>query len=222
MYPEVERAEAHKTGHKWIDIMVALCALVVSGVSLFVAVMHGRTMERMAEANAALVKANSWPLIESTTGNHTDADEPVITLGLVNGGVGPAKVETFEVFWNGQPVRNNRELLAACCGLEPGMLPSIADAHGSQAEARRITKISLSSSKVSGRVIMARDGDSFLTLPLSDPSAPVFDKLNTARLKVEMRVCYCSVFDECWLSDLKTMNPPQVKACPAPKVPFEN
>ena len=37
-----------------------------------------------------------------------------------------------------------------------------------------------------------------------------------------MRVCYCSVFDECWLSDLKTMNPPQVKSCPAPKVPFEN
>ena len=52
MYPEVERAEAHKTGHKWIDITVALCALVVSGVSLFVAVMHGRTMERMAEALA--------------------------------------------------------------------------------------------------------------------------------------------------------------------------
>ena len=222
MYPEVERAEAHKTGHKWVDIMVALCALVVSGVSLFVAIMHGHTMERMAEANAALVKANSWPLIELTSRNRTDFGEPVISLGLLNGGVGPAKVETIEVFWNGRPVRNDRELLAACCGLEPGMLPSIADAHGDPAETKRIAKISLSSSNLAGRVMVARDGDFFLTLPLSDPSAPVFDKLNTARQKVEMRVCYCSVFDECWRSDLKTMDPPRVKACPAPKVPFEN
>src|SRR5262249_21221808 len=152
---------------------------------------------RMAEANAALVKANSWPLIEYTTGSKTDAGEPVITIGLVNGGVGPAKLETFEVFWNGQPVRNDRELLAMCCGLKPGMLPSIADAHGDQAEAERIAKTSLGSSDLAHRVMVAREGKSFLTLPLSDRSAPVFDKLLAERERIEMRVCYCSVFDEC-------------------------
>jgi hypothetical protein len=221
MYPEVERGEAHKTGHKWVDITVAVCALVVSGVSLFVAIMHGHTMERMAEANAQLVKANSWPLIERTTGAKTETGEPVITIGLTNGGVGPAKIETFEVFWNGQPVRTNRELLAECCGFEPGMLPSIADAHGSPQEARRIAKTSLMSSDLSGRVMAAHESQAFLTLPLSDQSAPVFDKLNKARLNLQMRVCYCSVFDECWLSDLTTMNPPQVKSCPVAKVPFD-
>jgi hypothetical protein len=35
-----------------------------------------------------------------------------------------------------------------------------------------------------------------------------------------MRVCYCSVFDECWLSDLHTLHPQAVAQCPKPDVMF--
>jgi hypothetical protein len=64
MTPESHtHAELHHTGHRWLDISVAACAIVVSVTSLVVAIMHGRTMERMAEANARLVSANSWPLL---------------------------------------------------------------------------------------------------------------------------------------------------------------
>ncbi|HUJ52846.1 MAG TPA: hypothetical protein VLX08_04785 [Steroidobacteraceae bacterium] len=37
---------------------------------------------------------------------------------------------------------------------------------------------------------------------------------------IVMRACYCSVFDECWLSDLRTLHPPRLKECPVPGVPF--
>lgn len=56
-------AEPHRTGHRWVDISVAACALPVSVTSLMVAIRHGHTMERMAEANARLVSANSWPML---------------------------------------------------------------------------------------------------------------------------------------------------------------
>jgi len=64
MIPEQTHEEIRKTGHRWIDISAAGCALVVSITSLFVAIHHGQSMERMAEANARLVEANSWPLLQ--------------------------------------------------------------------------------------------------------------------------------------------------------------
>jgi len=34
------------------------------------------------------------------------------------------------------------------------------------------------------------------------------------------RVCYCSVFDECWQTDLEQTSAKHVRSCPAAKVPF--
>jgi hypothetical protein len=41
----------------------------------------------------------------------------------------------------------------------------------------------------------------------------LWDKLNTARFELRFRACYCSVFDECWLSDLATVSPQPVGQC---------
>ena len=60
---ETHAPHAHKTGHNWVDLVVAISALFVSLVSLGIGILHGRTMERMAEANARLVAANSWPFM---------------------------------------------------------------------------------------------------------------------------------------------------------------
>ena len=51
--PEVE-AHHHRTGHNFADLILALLAVTLSGISIFIAVGHGRTME-------CLVAANSWP-----------------------------------------------------------------------------------------------------------------------------------------------------------------
>ena len=64
MTPESEIApEARKTGRGWVDLSAAVCALLISITSLWVAVRHGHTMERMADANARLVSANSYSLL---------------------------------------------------------------------------------------------------------------------------------------------------------------
>jgi len=40
---------------------------------------------------------------------------------------------------------------------------------------------------------------------------------------LKLIICYCSIFDECWKSDVTTLNltPPRVKSCERPKVPFD-
>jgi hypothetical protein len=78
--PEIETgSEIHRTAHRWIDISVALCALVVSITSLGIAVHHGRTMAR-------LVAANSWPILDFTSSRRDPQAEYIISLNVSNKG----------------------------------------------------------------------------------------------------------------------------------------
>jgi hypothetical protein len=232
MMPEVEQPPPehfHRTGPRPRDLVLPICALFVSVVSLVVAFLHGHALEQMAEANAKLVQANSWPFLQYVTANHDDAGDLVITLGVHNAGVGPAKIESFEVLWNGQPVRNNVELLQRCCGLDPAKLTTdkavSLDGHSEHAvaAARLASRSSIANDFMSASekgVMEAHQQSNFLVLPLTPQTAPVWDKLNDARLQVQTRACYCSVFDECWVSDLRTLDAEDVKRCPTPAVPF--
>src|SRR6185312_3394834 len=117
--PEVHHHPHHRTGHRWVDFAVPFSALAVSVISLVVAVHHGRTMQEMAQANARLVQANSWPLLQFTTGNANDKGEPEITLKVENAGVGPAKLVSLEIFQGEHVIRTPRDLIAALDDTHP-------------------------------------------------------------------------------------------------------
>ena len=232
MMPEAEQPPPehfHRTGPRPRDLILPVCALFVSVVSLAVAALHGRALEQMAEANAKLVQANSWPFLQFVTTNHDEDGDLIITLGVHNAGVGPAKIESFEVLWQGQPVRNNVELLQRCCGLDPArlMTDKAVSAKGASeravATARNASRSSIANDFMAASekgVMEAHQQSNFLVLPLTPRTAAVWDRLNTARFQVQTRACYCSVFDECWVSDLRTLDADDVKSCPAPAVPF--
>ena len=51
------------------------------------------------------------------------------------------------------------------------------------------------------------------------------DKEPLARLKpllarIDVRVCYCSVFDECYVHDSRRTEPGRIESCPVPAVPY--
>ena len=116
MTPEApEHHHSGHTGHRWLDLVLGLSAMFVSVVSLIVAVAHGRTMERMADANTRMVEANSWPFVEFETHNADEHGNGDVRLVLINEGVGPARIETFELWWDGKPMSSLRTLLQACC-----------------------------------------------------------------------------------------------------------
>jgi hypothetical protein len=73
---------------------------------------------------------------------------------------------------------------------------------------------------VAPSVMRAGGEQSFLTLGLTDANAAVWHRLDVARLKITMRACYCSVFDECWETNLWQTSTKTVRSCPAVKVPF--
>jgi hypothetical protein len=201
-----EREVAHhprQTGHRWLDLTLALCAMFVSVVSLIVAVRHGVIMDR-------LVAANSWPFLWYETDNQGSDGTHRITLKVENAGVGPARIETFEVWWQGQPVASADELLARCCMPQPREPLTLAD----------VRLLNLSLGVVAPAVLRAGDAQDILSLERTETNADIWSRLDTARLNLKMRACYCSVFDECWITNLVETNTTEVHSCPAAKVPF--
>jgi len=198
--------EPRKIGHKWFDLSITLCVLFISASSLVIALVHSRTLERMADANARLVETNSWPFLGYGTGNSGGKNGSAIEMRISNDGVGPAKIESVELKWNGVARRNALEFLQACCGYRDDR------ANG------------LWTDLIAGRVLRAGETITFLTLPATQGDGPAWKRLNGARLnqRLSIDVCYCSVFDECWTEDVPrlSLNPRRVDRCGVSPIPY--
>ena len=202
------------TGHSWLDISLGLSAMFVSMVSLAVAIAHGHTMDRMAQANERMVEANgrmvqasSWPFVEFSTHNVDERGSPKVRLVLTNVGVGPARVETFELWWKGQPMASAEALLNACC-----VTPS--------AKPVQQTTAVISVGQTAPSILRAGAHVDFLGIAESRPGE-LWNKFNVERDHITVRVCYCSVFDECWTGSGVTTKADRVDSCPTPAVPFK-
>jgi hypothetical protein len=200
--------EPRKSGRRTFDIVITTCILLVSISSLVIALVHSRTLERMAEANTRLVEANSWPFLGYGTGNAGGPDGTAIEMRITNDGVGPAKIETADLKWDGMPMHNAVEFLRACCGY------------------RDDRSNGLWIDLITGRVLRAGETITFITLPRTANDREAWKRLNTARLnpRLAVELCYCSVFDECWVEDVLRMSlkPRHVDRCTTPLVPFSS
>jgi len=192
--------QARRSGH-WTEYLTSGVAVIVSLVSVWIGI-------GTEDANQRMVAAASWPFLQLDSGNVDDAGKQHIQLSLANAGVGPAKVETFEVLWHGRAYARSQELLNDCCHLKyfPFRVGTDIAFAGPQ------------SSPPVGHVIRPGETRLFLGLMLSQANADAWRTFDRVRLKeLTIRACYCSVFDECWISNLRDLYPKPVKACPAPQ-----
>jgi hypothetical protein len=188
-------SHGHHTGIKWLDLILAGSAIFISVVSLVVSIHHGRTMEQLVAANEKQVKASTLPILRYSTGNMQN-NIRMVHFHLANGGTGPAVIEWLRLKWNGQPATGDKDLLERCC--TAGKLPQPR---------------SVWIDTASGTTLPARDSLTFFSVRASDADPALFELLDrNARFKVEAEACYCSVLEECWLTDF-TNQPREVKAC---------
>jgi hypothetical protein len=188
-------AHAHKTGRKWVDLAIAFSAITISVISLFVAVAHGRTEEK-------LVAASSWPFLTfSTEKDGLDAGGWTIHLILQNNGVGPARVKWLRMSLDGKSIRNRADLMSRCCGVPDGT-------------ADQLVASGLVSDNPPVGVLTARDQVQILTWRTRAGHAGIISSLDGVRHRFRTEACYCSVLDECWISDLTaTADPRRVGRC---------
>lgn len=197
------RSTPRRTGRPHFDVIVSLTAIFISAVSLFVAIEHGKT-ER------DLVAANVWPFPRAILSNGYGA-KGSIAIGVSNGGVGPAKIRSFELFYRGQPVSSGLDLLRKCCGL--GAKP---------ADVKAALPEGIYSSIVDETVLRPGEDNPVLRVGHSAIAPDVANRLAEVGVlnQVTFRVCYCSVLDECWVSDLRSTRTQAVGECTAPEHPY--
>lgn len=170
--------------------LASASAVVLSIVSLGVAISANRTQER-------LLAASVWPSLEYGTGNRDDDGADVITLSIGNSGIGPARLRTVQVLYGDQPAEDSAALLRSCCELAKG------------------TKLTTITSSTRARVLKPGEDVSFLRLPLANNDGALWQRFNKERFAVRVKACYCSVLDECWMLDSTAIEPVPTKACPA-------
>ena len=173
------------------EFVIGAGVLLISLISLFVAVSANRTQERMLAASV-------WPSLNFGTSDVSPEGVPQITLDLLNRGTGPARVRWAEVLYDGTPVRDSRSLLSRCCG----QAPESSDDY------------QIVTSGIQHRVLGANEWITLLRMPQSDPATPLWETLKRERHKVRLRACYCSVLDDCWLLDSDRADPEAVRQCP--------
>ncbi len=54
----------------------------------------------------------------------------------------------------------------------------------------------------------------FMSLPAVTVNADMVDLLDAVREDIQVRVCYCSIFEDCWTVEGQQAQPVPVKACP--------
>jgi hypothetical protein len=194
MIEHESHSHAHHTGLPWLDFVIAGSAIFISIVSLIVSIRHGPTMEKLVAANEKQVEASTLPIIRFTTGNVSE-NVNAIHFDLRNGGTGPAIIEWFRVKWNGQPTNGPGDLLARCCRRQTQRTGSVWQ------------------NVASGTTLPAGQSESIFQIRAADADPDLYRLLDTdARFRVETESCYCSVLDQCWITDFK-VKPQKVKTC---------
>jgi hypothetical protein len=187
-----------RTGRDWFDLVAASAAIFISIVTLVIAIRGERTQR-------GLLAANSWPFIQLSE----DQGLEYAKLDVENAGVGPAKIITFEVFYQGQPVDSALDLLRRCCGLPAAVSGQIPG-----------PIVGFSYGEVFNNVL--RPGEHIVALKLkkAGTQSQLFDRFAHEMSAMSYSTCYCSVLGECWTSNLRDLVQVAVASCPVPRHPF--
>lgn len=201
MIPEIEKPhiQHRKLGHKGLDLGLALVALFVSVMSILIAWHHGRVMQELVHQNERLVEANSLPYLQISRSGGAGQG---FRLNATNEGVGPARIVTAEILVDRRPVQTLEDLVDACCG------------KGNYA--------GFTASSLEGRMVRPGDSVTYVDFRPASGDDARLEALTGAgnATRIVTRLCYCSVFEDCWTAVSEDPTPNPVKSCAAPAHPY--
>jgi hypothetical protein len=198
--PEVHQPHSHGRSHgglpRWLELVIAVTALITSISSIAIAIEHSRIMER-------LVQANSVPYLEGGISTATPEGDQVLSLDLLNRGVGPAHEESLRVAVDGRPMRSFRDMVTTLLGPNDG-----TKAYEAFQQTHTLVR-----NDVPKRFIAAGQQQMVFKLPRTPENAIWWDQLAKQSSRWNVEFCYCSVFDECWVTHATLADDRPVKQC---------
>ena len=117
-------------------------------------------------------QASVWPFVQGGWGYTEDH----VRVYIANSGVGPAKIKHVSLLYKGEPQPDWNTLFNTM---------GLGDIYYTQ-------------SQLNGRVMPAEDIVEMVTLPMSEWSEAFYNSSED----LLMTICYCSVYDSCWESQV--------------------
>ena len=174
----------------------SIAAIVIGACALFVAWDQAQIMRKQQHASVI-------PAVNIASGFSSDPDAYVMTVTISNDGIGPAVIESAALYVDGEPVRDWPDFRDRL--LPPGL-------HGDF------------SSNLDSAIGMLAAGEKSVAIqflwPRSEETRAGFEALKARAFsadsaKTYFSVCYCSVFEKCWMTgpEKSTARPEKVKKC---------
>lgn len=143
-----------------------------------------------AVAVRAEQKADVWPYLEVSDGFSADG----YSITVTNKGVGPARVRSLAMTLRGQSYRDLDSMILATLGPE-------------QAFSYELYR----TSNIAPGVLSADETTDLFQVPWEDRTRSL-SQVWASELEIE--VCYCSVYDDCWRATKQTREPVEANSCP--------
>jgi len=188
-----------------IEIIVAIAVTIISVASLFVAVFQGVVMQRQLEASVL-------PIPTVSHGNYNGEQQVHrLTYTLGNRGLGPVDVRWVHFIRDGVVYPTSESFYIG-----------LVEGHDTDPEARfdawarLFDDNQVLTSPVAPVLLAPDDENTFIafTRPAEGtPDRAYWDRLDAARWQTEVRVCYCSVFDQCWVGRFPQNQRERVNSC---------
>jgi hypothetical protein len=173
-------------------LIISITALVTSISSIAIALHHGHIMER-------LVQANSLPYMQGGFSDATPEGKEVLSLDVLNRGVGPAHEQSLRVKVGQGYVKSVKELFAASLGPEQSV------------KAQEVLHPIWN--RVRTRFIPGGQSQFVFRLARTAENAQLWDLLEKDQERWDVEFCYCSVFQECWEVRSKWQEPERISQC---------
>ncbi|MFT3789686.1 MAG: hypothetical protein QM741_01140 [Rudaea sp.] len=179
----------------------SLAALALSVLALATSAYQARLMQAQTELMQTQARASVWPYVTIGKNEYSAPGREAFSWRVDNNGVGPAKIESVRVLVDGQPYRNWTEVFAK---IAPDQ-----EFHGQ-------------TSSLNG-IVLPPSTNRETTVEMVKPNTPERARaFQTATPRTTIEICYCSVYDECWLArSLQTENKPVPRCDTKDSVQFE-
>ena len=188
-----------------LNFTLAICAILISAASFYATYLQASAAEKQ-------VKAMTLPLIQYDTGNLDDITKlPVIEFSLENAGVGPALIKSVNFSYQGETFDFIQGFFKACCSEEYKIfvkkMPQLMK------QDLNLSLGGMIQESVVNKIIPAQEEVKFYRLYKGEFSNELWSKLNDERRKLKVSICYCSLLDNCYITEKNGVVEP-VDACP--------
>ncbi|GLX79224.1 hypothetical protein tinsulaeT_25640 [Thalassotalea insulae] len=182
-----------------LELWVSLTAMITAVAAVVVAIIQTQVMHEEAELERQHSRLSVKPSLLLYSNSHVGDKGGSFSFGIENQGLGPAVLQGFSVKLKGKMLNNWFDFFKQATSGQVFL-------RGEQRNVPDITENRM----LNGVIVPAGKG---LLLIKLGTNAEVAQQLRLSDASAEISLCYCSFYDECWLTTNNSVTQQSVNSC---------